>query len=544
MKRRVLLVLFLLCSFLLGRSAKAELIDPARPQQFLVGALVELTSGEQVLMLVEARTPHSILIDSPLLGDEGSVAKILWAGELEVIYGDITRINETAGVLERMPLLSEGVYGVPGQGIANLKRYLALYQDIAAKYFSKTKYIDYDPKNKHLNKFLEDIADIRHDISASVGLVCVSLQTIKRLMLKESLSQEVFYGKMSTLVNSVDVLLKDMPKLLPLFSSDFVKTWEGFLPKLEEIAKYDGEALSGKELNEISMVIEGLLRLWQESPNIELLSPNFIAKDKKANNVNKSYTYRKSDAEIIEEVNSLLLGSTRLSEDDAYFRDKLVDIFTYIQIMMRKESESEIWHSNSIRLAIAFLENYTDVLTAVQLELLSSYKALGPSYIELPYEVYDESKFYKNLSSIYNGMDIKGLDIEELTAFTVQKIVDDFNRTGSLDVRGLYAIYNNGQGLLAYFRNKLINSEDVGTRASSAIALKFLLEVVSATPYEIRKEVVVSKLFYDCKVEIDLLVEKEIIKNPELKERLRVCKSKDGKFDTERLIKEIKIKAF
>lgn len=118
--------------------------------------------GKKYLIVGNIMTRHKTLSEKVF-----AHATVLWAGELEVIDGQVTRANETAGIIEE---LKETDLDQPGTGINNLKEFLANDGKVLKnKYFLNTDYISYNGKEEHLNENLKYISFFRHAFGKDAG---------------------------------------------------------------------------------------------------------------------------------------------------------------------------------------------------------------------------------------------------------------------------------------------------------------------------------------------------------------------------------------
>lgn len=155
--------------------AQQTLLD-AKGRSFLNGVLVMTASGRQHLLVGDMFIKHEEIVYQAAK-KIGTVNKVLWAGEIEVIDGKVTRVNETAGMVKEKPELCEGLYQetatIKNLGIKNLRKFLdGVGIKIKKRYFSNLSgqdYILYDENNKHLEKELEYFAYYKHKLGSDIG---------------------------------------------------------------------------------------------------------------------------------------------------------------------------------------------------------------------------------------------------------------------------------------------------------------------------------------------------------------------------------------
>ncbi len=148
-------------------------LDNVKGQQFFNGLLVQLEGGQEVFIAGDVINSHSSLLKAITQQKGKKAVKILWAGEIEVIDGLVTRINETAGIIKDK-YYAELVSGlqVAGAGISAIKLFLrGQGKYIKEKLFGETtgvEYIKYDANNEHLDPRLKDVSKFRHDVSDKI----------------------------------------------------------------------------------------------------------------------------------------------------------------------------------------------------------------------------------------------------------------------------------------------------------------------------------------------------------------------------------------
>jgi len=139
----------------------------ATGKHFYNGCLVINDQGEQELIVGNALASHSALINK----FSKTPKQVLWAGELEVVDGNVTRVNETAGIIKEKPELCKDL-DQPGTGIKNLQDFLdGMGSSLKELHFTKSDYIKYDENDEHLDPVLKYITYFRHDISRDLRSV-------------------------------------------------------------------------------------------------------------------------------------------------------------------------------------------------------------------------------------------------------------------------------------------------------------------------------------------------------------------------------------
>ncbi len=160
-------------ALLLSSSVFADPLGNVKGQQFFNGLLVRLEGGQEVFIAGDVVHSHSNLLYAVTQQKGKKAVKILWAGEIEVIDGLVTRINETAGIIKDK-YSAELVSGlqVAGAGISAIKLFLrGQGKYIKEKLFGETigvEYIRYDVNNEHLAPQLKDVSYFRHEITNKI----------------------------------------------------------------------------------------------------------------------------------------------------------------------------------------------------------------------------------------------------------------------------------------------------------------------------------------------------------------------------------------
>lgn len=174
--------------------------------------------GKKYLIVGNILTNHKTLLEKVF-----AHATVLWAGELEVIDGQVTRINETAGIIEELKLTD---LTKPGTGIKNLKEFLASEGNkLKSKYFMNTDYISYNGKEEHLNENLKYISFFRHAFGSDGGRVI-----------------DIVYGgptryrdNPNNVKERCDRMLISYEKLISIIPELDVKEWQDFKTLLSQI---------------------------------------------------------------------------------------------------------------------------------------------------------------------------------------------------------------------------------------------------------------------------------------------------------------------
>lgn len=139
-------------------------------QVYHIGLLLQSGTNEPELVIGNPLVNHIKILERYQKEKAIKVDKILWAGELEQIDGQVTRINETAGLIKKKEDLKiqQGIDFLPN-GIKKIEEYLLANEQIKEKYFNNTEYISYSKENEHLSNIFASMDYLRHDIILELG---------------------------------------------------------------------------------------------------------------------------------------------------------------------------------------------------------------------------------------------------------------------------------------------------------------------------------------------------------------------------------------
>lgn len=161
--KAVLILIFL--SFVVLSNIEAQNALETDGKVYHIGLLLQSGTNEPELVIGNPFLKHIDILEKYRAQTSSKVDKILWAGELEQIDGQVTRVNETAGLTREKEALklNQGIEFLPN-GIKNIEEYILANEQIKEKYFNSTKYISYSKENEHLSNVFASIAYLRHNL--------------------------------------------------------------------------------------------------------------------------------------------------------------------------------------------------------------------------------------------------------------------------------------------------------------------------------------------------------------------------------------------
>jgi hypothetical protein len=285
--------LIIICVIFTSTLGAQDLLG-TKAQTFLTGVLVQTENGQKSLVTANILARHEWISGSFSQKHGTVVSKILWAGEIEVKDGAVTRINETAGVIIGNRELTKGL-DVQGAGIKNLKLFLDENNAIKDRYFKNTEFITYDPNNEDLDSRLNDVEAVRHNVRNWISAVISFLEMSEtRPGKKEELystikiaSQKIIktYYNAITLVPELDIkewkrvkfyLQKIVEDKTDFSSSDLMRAYREFYPKTDSYMVYVSQHFSVAHVDTLSDYVGK--KALTESDLVELIDKDRLGK--------------------------------------------------------------------------------------------------------------------------------------------------------------------------------------------------------------------------------------------------------------------------
>jgi hypothetical protein len=490
MRNKTVLFLFVL---LFSSAIWAEDLFNRTGKQFYSGCLVINVNGERELVVGNVLTQHRTLVTK--LGKEP--LKVLWAGELEVIDGQVTRVNETAGELKRNNELFKDIE-VPGTGIKNLQDFLdGAGISIKQLYFTGTEYFSYSEMIGHLEPVLDYVAYYRHDFGIDLSKIITTIDY------QTNLTEAI------TAASNVIKAYEALKELLPELDT---KEWASIKPYFEQVAS--GQIPTDKKTyNDLHMSFSGTRHEFFKAAEKEY---NIFSATK--NDIMVITESKASVAPTIDQVKELLSLDYRSLEPEQ--RKKVNALLTQLLSVTDQKISTLVRET---------LESRWNDLTTEQRLKIKEFKTRSTSYFKpIVSSLFDEKDFINNakvfLGSSVDTGEFTNLAAEEYARLCLKKITKILNSWGLL--KGISSLYffSSDQakilieenGLIYYFYHRA-ELKNKGQRTEEVLALEVLRSLADV----ISSDIVYKSKYTNRSIDIRSFIENEKKVDPKLTELLK-----------------------
>ena len=527
-------------SFFVACNVLATNLFESKERTFLTGLLVDI-NGKTFLMAGNALTPHSEVRDYAVKAagasyrDENTKIKILWAGELEVIDGKVTRANETAGIIDKekdLIIFKEN----PGLARKNLLAFLEKNPLMKKTFFLNTVFNKYDVNSKHLEPELKYLSNIRHDVRNFCAIRTVDLMNTIATGFN---TINVLYER----AEKVEKFLAEMTSLKPLIKEFNEPEWldveKGHRTSIELLKAAD--KLTIEQAKTIDLVLEKTQDFILSKMSFSELNEENVAAMLRGekNSLDEKKELTKKDIEAAKLI--LLEG---ISDADPEKSSKVSLVFRYFEML--DEINAPV---KEVKFVIEFLvgvNDLPDMMSSKLVDVLLTKKKYSEKAIAMEF---NEAEFNRTAKAI-TGLPVEmlaGLDTKDIATISMEALVSNLNKQSTLSTEVMLktAQFMSGEnGMLHYLKNRLKGIADPELRRANMLALGTLLEVTEALPYDIKERIDVVEKLDAFGLELKVLVEKEKEKDPEFKKMFESFKTKDGKIDTKRAFEEMHTRGF